>query len=221
MEDILYTIMLDLSFKDVTSYIVTNKLATSVDTNNFWRNKFNKDFQDVQINNISNWKKEYYNMVQSINSATKLVNVLELSKFGCDIHVFFVSKNINIKNIYWLPPNISNIIQIKNIKYDSFIGSLNYVGPVLFFNVINSIQFVYNLKFAYMLECAKTIYIEQSEFNRANFIDMITKFLYHYPDGKISNCNDDMMLYKDLVNKVILTNHETYIMNIYKTLNNN
>jgi hypothetical protein len=56
MEDILYTIMLELSFKDVMSYLVTNKLAASVDTNNFWLNKFKQDFKDVQLSNIDNYK---------------------------------------------------------------------------------------------------------------------------------------------------------------------
>ena len=55
-QDLISTIMLNLSLKDIQSLILTDKLAASVDTNTFWKQKFQKDFTDVK--NISHdWKK--------------------------------------------------------------------------------------------------------------------------------------------------------------------
>jgi hypothetical protein len=212
MEDILYTIMLELSFKDVMSYLVTNKLAASVDTNNFWLNKFKQDFKDVQLSNIDNYKQEYHNMYKSVTTSTQFVTMLEL--IVNNSYYICIPRNINIKNIYWLPKNITDILQTGNI-----IDDIEPRCPSLYYSIDKyPNKLTYKSGFDYFTLNNCTFHREINKYSRIEFIDIFANFLYYYPDIKLTDNVGNILLYKDLANNVGLTNREQCILKIYDNL---
>ena len=224
-QDLIATIMLELPLKDVQSLILTDQLAASVDTNTFWRQKIIKDFND--INPMTNrWKDEYYKMYQSHMTATNFVKVLEtdVKHKKCRIGEFYIPENINIKNIYWLSKNIRAAMDKENIRYDDYYNShaldkdYDYEGPLLKSVVqINGDHFVYKLTIDYNVESNPMLYEKTDIYDRIEYINMISKFLYHYPNITFKHGNDTL-LYKDLINKPNLFMVEKCVLNLWKQI---
>ena len=69
-DDVFYDILLDLDYDSIKKYCLSNKSINLLCNNqNFWRNKFNRDYPSLTIKS-TNWKKEYndiYNAYKKSN----------------------------------------------------------------------------------------------------------------------------------------------------------
>lgn len=202
-QDLVSTIMLELPLKDVQSLILTDRLAASVDTNTFWKQKFQKNFTEVKpITNM--WKYEYYKMYQSYITATKFVQMLELLISTTNqFEIFYIPNDLNLKTIDWLPPNIAKALN-KSIVHD----------PLAFMVTFN-ITFKYFMVLHYKMD---QYYSLTDSIEKLEFINIISQFLYYYPDIKFNKDIDNTLLYKDLINKPNLSIYEQKVLFIWQQI---
>jgi hypothetical protein len=60
------------------------------------------------------------------------------------------------------------------------------------------------------------LYDEKYKCDRSYVINMIAKFLYHYPNIDLKDVDNNTLLYKNLITKKKLSNDEERILDIYK-----
>lgn len=199
-QDLITIIMLELPLEDVQSLILTDKLGASIDKNIFWKQKFIKDFNNVQVIS-NNWKNEYYKMYQALITATKFVQMLELLVMTKTIVDFYIPMNINLKNIN-LPSNMKNALA-KNIDHDPLQFGITFDMKYFIF-----LDYDLNGQFIRFLE----------DIDKLKFINIISEFLYHNPTIKFNTDMGSTLLYKDLINKPNLSSYEQNILFIWNQI---
>lgn len=212
--DLIYSIMLELPVQEINALILTNKLSASIDTNFFWKNKLEKDF-NIQVKS-KHYKKEYCDIVNSYKTAVNFVNIFKIVKYNCNIDQFYIPEDINIKNIYWLPTKIKNILSdvVYDDYYDTHDYNINYeyIGPILSYYNIND---DYRMILDYNKPNNNLLYDISENLNKEEIIDSIAKFLYHYPNIKFRDWQNNELLYKDLKYKPDLSYIEKCILKLY------
>lgn len=211
--DIIYNLLLQSKLPDIINLSEINKTFYKVSNDNhLWHNKLIKDYCFVKNLMSNNLKKEYINIYKSVIIANNLVNVLLILDplvLGENIpDIFLRNDNINIKNMYWLPKYLINVINNNDIIYDNISPNISFCdidvnGCILVLKLFkkDSIQ-----RYKYHWSITKT-----------KFVQFLTLLYYHYPNHYSYAGRNGPFFYKNLINNIsVLTNKEKYILDCWR-----
>ena len=212
--DIIYNIMLHSDIKDILNISCTNKTVNMIyNDNEFWHKKITKDYSFVKVQS-KNWQKTYKdicnNIYNSIITANNLIEVLLslkrsiISDYTYDeILIQDGKNNINIKNIYWLPKNLTKQIETEKVIYDKDSPIISFYCHDYSYN-----NTIFMITIACSVEKDPRIFEYRIRMDKKEIKHFLTKVLYYYPNVHLLDHAKNQFLYKDLICSQITTTEE-------------
>ena len=167
--DVLYSILQYVNLQTVGRIAILNKCINKLcDTEHFWKSRCIRDYKILKHKGGS-WISGYKHMHSSHKIATRFVKL-----FATNIGYIGIHKNVNIRDLKWLPPHMLKYIDDNKLSNDSMIDLLRFK--------INNGHDNYSKKYEFVMAFYR--YGEESIgqcITRKEFINCIMRLYYDYP----------------------------------------